>query len=116
MAKLMIDDTRVLSRAAQTGGWHVLRMGEDLPAWIEAHGWPESIALDYDLDLGGGSWDGARVARWLLSAWETTGRPAGEFPAWDVHSRDDRNNADVERILAVFAGKRHQGLAPLRRS
>jgi hypothetical protein len=116
MPKLLIDDTRSLSPDAKADGWQVLRMGEDLPAWIEANGWPEAVALDYDLELGGGTWDGARVAMWFHSAWVANGRPACEFPLWDVHSRKEANNAEVERILAEFIENRRRSLAPLRRS
>lgn len=113
MAKLMVDDTRTLQPFARAE-WTILRCGEDLPKWIEDHSWPEAIALDYDLSAQGGIWDGGTVARWLRNAFLESGRPADEFPAWDAHSSEPLNNAEVEEILQAYAAKRVRGLAPIR--
>ena len=70
MAKLVIDDTRVLLPSAKAEGWVLLRNGEALGEWIGNNGWPEAIAFDYDLELGGEIWDGGRIARWLRNEFE----------------------------------------------
>jgi len=116
MAKLLIDDTRVLLASATAEGWRVLRKGEDLPEWIDSHGWPEAIALDYDLRLAGGTWDGGRVAVWLRNAFLETGRPQSEFPLWDAHSSVASCNAEIEETLALYVEQRRPGLAPIKRS
>ncbi len=113
MAKLLIDDTRTLTPTAKRDGWVLLRQAEELPRWIEEHGWPDAVDLDYDLELGGGTWDGAQAARWLREAFSETGRPPEEFPLWDVHSRVESNNQYVAEILADFGMRRQVGLAPI---
>ena len=114
MPKILVDDTRVLPKRAKDDGWIILRKGEDLPEWFAVNGWPEAIALDYDLELGGGSWDGARVARWLVSEWTNKTTSTKDFPLWDVHSRKPSNNAEVAGILSAFAGRHQPGLAPFK--
>jgi hypothetical protein len=113
MAKVMVDDTRTLQPFAKNE-WVILRRGEDLPIWIDQNGWPEAIALDYDLQMGEGSWDGGDVARYLRNAFLTSGLPAEKFPLWDAHSSEPRNNVDVEEILAEYSARRVHGLAPIR--
>ncbi len=115
MAKIFLDDMRALQASAKAEGWEILKVGEDLPAWIEAHGWPEAIDLDYDLREGGRTWDGASVAVWLRDTFTASRRPVSEFPLWDVHSSVPRCNAEMEEILAPYADRRIQGLAPIQR-
>lgn len=116
MTKLLIDDTRVLQSFAKADGWQIIRKGEDLPAWIDAQGWPDAVALDYDLTQGGGIWDGGRVAMWLRNAFEQTGRPTAEFPEWDTHSSVTSCNSEIEETLAPYAASRRIGLAPIRKA
>ena len=114
--KLMIDDSRVLQAFAQADGWDVIKRGEDLPSWIDSHGWPEAIAMDYDLQHGHGTWDGGRVALWLKNAFDQTGRPAAAFPLWDAHSSLAAGNLEIEETLSEFASNRRSGLAPIKRA
>jgi hypothetical protein len=112
--KLLVDDTRTLTPEATQQGWVILRKGEDLPQWIAQHGWPEAVALDYDLQTGTGSWDGGRTARWLREHWENVEpKPGEQFPQWDIHSRNPANNEEVMQVLAPFASRRVPKLAPI---
>jgi hypothetical protein len=113
--KLLVDDTRVLQAFAVADGWDFLIRGEDVPGWIETHGWPEAVALDYDLNRGEGVWDGGRVAECLREAFIKTGRPTSEFPIWDAHSSVAACNEEIAAILAEYAQRRQPGLAPLKR-
>lgn len=113
MTKLLVDDTRTLQPFA-VKEWVILRFGEALPEWIEQHGWPEAIAMDYDLQFGERIWDGGDVARYLRNAFLNTGLPSEKFPFWDAHSSAPLNNAEIAEILAAYADRRVHGLAPIR--
>ena len=91
MKKLYLDD----KRKAPDKSWIVVRSFDEFRKYIDAHGLPDVVSFDHDLDDFGETPDGYDCAKWML---ENHGLPRD----WRVHSASLMGAERIRNLLNEF--------------